>query len=56
MSNPIERLTNSVIGGDSKKAALIVSETNLYYLTAFPSTDGAPSSSSTAATFPSPPS
>ena len=41
MSNPIERLTNSVIGGDSKKAALIVSETNLYYLTAFPSTDGA---------------
>ena len=38
MSNPIERLTNSVIGGDSKKAALIVSETNLYYLTAFPST------------------
>lgn len=41
MSNPIERLTNTVIGGDSKKAALIVSETNLYYLTAFPSTDGA---------------
>lgn len=41
MSNPIERLTQKVIGGDAKKAALVVSETNLYYLTAFPSTDGA---------------
>ena len=30
MSNPIERLTNSVIGGDSKKAALIVSEFKAY--------------------------
>lgn len=39
--NPIERLTRTVIGGDTRKAALVVSETNLYYLTAFPSTDGA---------------
>lgn len=41
MRSPIERLTEKVIGGDAKKAALVVSETNLYYLTAFPSTDGA---------------
>lgn len=39
--NPIERLTAKMIGGDAKKAALVFSETNQYYLTACPTTDGA---------------
>ena len=33
MSNPIERLTNSVIGGDSKKAAKFYNSSNDYYAT-----------------------
>ncbi|MBP3704760.1 MAG: aminopeptidase P family protein [Clostridia bacterium] len=38
--NPIERLTQKVINGDTKKAALIHSAPNRYYLTSFPSSDG----------------
>ena len=38
--NPIERLTKSVINGDTKKAALVHSTPNRYYLTSFPSSDG----------------
>ena len=38
--NPIERLTKKVINGDAKKAALIHSAPNRYYLTSFPSSDG----------------
>lgn len=41
LMNPIERLTKTVIGGDAKKAALVHSTPNRYYLTSFPSSDGA---------------
>ena len=39
--NPIERLTKTLIGGDPKKAALVVSPTNHYYLTSCLTHDGA---------------
>ena len=39
--NPIERLTKKLIDGDTKKAVLVHSRPNRYYLTAFPSSDGA---------------
>ena len=38
--NPIERLTERLIHGDSKKAVLVHSRPNRYYLTSFPSSDG----------------
>ena len=38
--NPIERLTKRLIDGDTKKAVLVYSRPNRYYLTAFPSSDG----------------
>jgi len=38
--NPIERLSERLIAGDSKKAALIYSTINRYYLTSFPSSAG----------------
>ena len=38
--NPIERLTEKLIHGDSKKAVLVHSRPNRYYLTSFPSSDG----------------
>lgn len=41
MKNPIERLAQSLIGGDSQKAALVFSERNRRYFTQFPATDGA---------------
>lgn len=40
MSNPIERLTKKVIDGDKKKAALVYSGINRYYLTEFSAYDG----------------
>lgn len=41
MKNPVERLTERVIHGDSKKAALVFSEKNRRYFTQFPASDGA---------------
>lgn len=41
MKNPIERLTETVVHGDSRRAALVFSERNRRYLTQFPATDGA---------------
>ncbi len=41
MKNPIERLTERLIGTDKQKAALIFSERNRRYFTQFPATDGA---------------
>lgn len=41
MKNPIERLAESLIGANSKKAALVFSERNRRYFTQFPATDGA---------------
>lgn len=40
MMNPIERLTERLIHGDSKKAVLVHSGPNRYYLTSFPSSAG----------------
>src|SRR5699024_10306499 len=39
--NPVERLRESLLKGDSKKAALIFSEQNRRYFTEFNATDGA---------------
>lgn len=41
MKNPIERLTETLLAGDSQKAALVFSERNRRYFTQFPATDGA---------------
>lgn len=41
MKNSVERLTETLIGGDKQKAALVFSERNRRYLTQFPATDGA---------------
>ena len=41
MKNPVERLTERLIHGDSQKAALVFSEKNRRYFTQFPATDGA---------------
>lgn len=41
MKNPVERLTERLIGGDPQKAALVFSEHNRRYFTQFPATDGA---------------
>lgn len=41
MKNPVERLADLLIQGDSKKAALVFSERNRRYFTEFPATDGA---------------
>ena len=38
--NPIERLSERLIAGDSKKAAPVYSTINRYYLTSFPSSAG----------------
>lgn len=40
MKNPVERLQEALIRGDSQKAALIFSEKNRRYFTHFPATDG----------------
>lgn len=40
MSNPIERITKTVIGGDSQKAALVYSGINRFYLSGFRADDG----------------
>lgn len=40
MSNPVERLQKSIIGGDSQKAALVYSGINRYYLSGFSAYDG----------------
>ena len=37
MKNPVERLADKLIGGDSQKAALLVSGNNRRYFTQFPS-------------------
>ena len=41
MKNPVERLADKLIGGDSQKAALLVSGNNRRYFTQFPSSAGA---------------
>ena len=41
MKNPVERLADTLIHGDSQKAALVFSEKNRRYFTQFPATDGA---------------
>ena len=41
MKNPVERLQEALLQGDSQKAALIFSEKNRRYFTHFPATDGA---------------
>lgn len=41
MKNPVERLSDLLIQGDSQKAALVFSERNRRYLTEFNATDGA---------------
>lgn len=41
MKNPVERLAERLIHGDSQKAALVFSERNRRYFTEFPATDGA---------------
>jgi Xaa-Pro aminopeptidase len=41
MKNPIERLQDTLLSGDSQKAALVFSERNRRYFTEFPATDGA---------------
>ena len=41
MKNPVERLRERVIHGDSQKAALVYSPKNRRYFTQFPSSDGA---------------
>lgn len=41
MKNPVERLSDLLIKGDSHKAALVFSERNRRYLTEFNATDGA---------------
>lgn len=41
MKNPVERLAETLIHGDSQKAALVFSERNRRYFTQFPATDGA---------------
>lgn len=41
MKNPVERLTETLLGGDPQKAALVFSERNRRYFTQFPATDGA---------------
>lgn len=41
MKNPVERLSDALLCGDSKKAALVFSERNRRYFTQFPATDGA---------------
>lgn len=41
MKNPVERLSEMLIKGDSQKAALVFSERNRRYLTEFNATDGA---------------
>jgi len=38
--NPIERLSERLIHGDAKKAVLVHSRPNRYYLTSFPSSAG----------------
>lgn len=40
MKNPVERLTDTLIHGDTQKAALVFSEQNRRYFTQFPATDG----------------
>ena len=40
MKNPVERLTDRLIAGDSQKAVLVFSEKNRRYFTQFPATDG----------------
>ena len=40
MKNPVERLADTLIHGDSQKAALVFSEKNRRYFTQFPATDG----------------
>ncbi len=41
MKNPVERLTEKLIGSDSQKAALVFSERNRRYFTGFPASAGA---------------
>ena len=41
MKNPVERLAERLIHGDSQKAALVFSEKNRFYFTQFPASDGA---------------
>ncbi|MEG1427424.1 MAG: Xaa-Pro peptidase family protein [Oscillospiraceae bacterium] len=41
MKNPVERLSDLLIQGDSQKAVLVFSERNRRYFTEFPATDGA---------------
>ena len=41
MKNPVERLAETLIHGDSQKAALVFSEKNRRYFTQFPASDGA---------------
>ncbi len=41
MKNPVERLAESLLKGDSQKAALVFSERNRRYFTQFPASDGA---------------
>ena len=41
MKNPVERLADKLIAGDSQKAALLVSGNNRRYFTQFPSSAGA---------------
>ena len=41
MKNPVERLTERLIHGDSQKAALVFSAKNRRYFTQFPASDGA---------------
>lgn len=41
MKNPIERLQETLLRGDTQKAALVFSERNRRYFTEFPATDGA---------------
>ncbi len=41
MKNPVERLADALLGGDSQKAALVYSAQNRRYFTQFPASDGA---------------
>lgn len=41
MKDPVERIAQRLIGGDSQKALLVFSERNRRYFTEFPATDGA---------------
>ena len=41
MKNPVERISEKLIGGDSQKAIMVYSERNRRYFTGFPSDAGA---------------